>query len=187
MEPNRDTQRHDERPGRSERDREALEARRRRAAEMFRRGERQADVARALRVSAQSVSRWYRDWSQGGMRSLRRAKRAGRPPRLTGVQLKKVERALLEGPVAHGYATDLWTLQRVGEVIRRQTGVAYHPGHVWKILRSLGWSLQRPARKPRERDDEQLERWRQDRWRQVKKTPDGEGRGSSSRTSRAFS
>jgi transposase len=98
MEPDRDTQRHDERPGRSERDREALEARRRRAAEMFRRGERQADVARALRVSAQSVSRWYRDWSRGGMRPLRRAKRAGRPPRLTGVQLRRLSGPCSKGP-----------------------------------------------------------------------------------------
>lgn len=185
METKRGAERRDERPGRSERDREALEVRRRRAAEMFRRGEKQADIARALRVSAQSVSHWHREWQQDGMRALKKAKRSGRPPKLSAAELKKVERALLEGPRAHGYPTDLWTLRRIGEVIEQQTGVAYHQGHVWKILQSMGWSLQRPAKRPRERDDEALNRWRSQRWPKVKKTPAGGGRGSSSKTSRA--
>jgi len=176
--------RRDERPGRSDSDREVLEARRRRAAEMFARGEKQAAIARELRVSRQSVSRWHEEWQRGGMRALKRAQRSGRPSNLSAAQKKKVERSLLKGPVANGYPTDLWTLKRIGEVIERVTGVSYHQGHVWKILQSLGWSLQRPARKPRERDDEALDRWRWERWPKVKKTPDGVGPGSSSRTSR---
>lgn len=185
MEPKRDSERRDERPGRSERDREVLESRRRRAAEMFRRGEKQADIARALRVSAQSVSRWYSEWQQGGLRALNRAKRSGRPPKLTAAQLKAVERTLLKGARANGYPTELWTLKRVGEVIKDVTDVAYHQGHVWKILQSMNWSLQRPAKRPRERDDERLDQWRRERWAKVKKTPDDGARGSSSKTSRA--
>src|SRR6266542_1171928 len=177
--------RRDERPGRTIRDRELLEARRQRAAEMFRRGEKQAEIARQLRVSRQSVSRWFTEWQSGGMRALKRAKRAGRPRKLTTAQLKKVERSLVKGAVANGYPTELWTLKRVGEVIKRVTGVAYHQGHVWKILQSMNWSLQRPAKKPRERDDEQLNAWRRERWPKVKKTPGGGARGSSSKTSRA--
>lgn len=170
MEPKRGAKRRHERTGRTERDREALEARRRRAAEMFRRGEKQADVARELGVSRQSVSTWYAQWRQGGMRALKRSKRAGRPPKLTAAQKRSIERALLKGPQAHGYATDLWTLKRIGEVIEGETGVAYHQGHVWKILQSMGWSLQRPAKRPRERDDERLNAWRRERWPKVKKT-----------------
>lgn len=152
---------------------------------MFRRGEKQADVARALRVSAQSVSRWHREWQQGGVRALKKARRAGRPPKLTAMDLNKIERALLDGPRAHGYRTDLWTLKRIGAVIEHVTGVSYHQGHVWKILQSMGWSLQRPAKRPRERDDEALNAWRRERWPKVKKTPADVGRGSSSKTSRA--
>jgi transposase len=161
-----------------------LEARRRQAAEMFRRGEKQAEVARQLRVSRQAVSRWYRDWKAGGVRALKRAQRAGRPPKLSAAQLRRVERWLLKGAVANGFATELWTLQRVGKVMERETGVTYHQGHVWKILQLLGWSLQRPAKKPRERDDEALEQWRRERWPKVKKTLDDVGPGSSSRMSR---
>jgi transposase len=177
--------RRDDRPGRSESDREVLEDRRRRAAEMFRRGETQAEVARELRVSRQSVSRWHEEWQAGGVRALKRAPRAGRPSKLSAAQLKKIERSLLKGPAANGFPNSLWTLKRVGEVIERVTGVSYHQGHVWKILQSLGWSLQRPAKRPRERDDEALDRWRWERWPQVKKTPDDAEPGSSSRTNRA--
>ena len=67
---------------------------------------------------------------------------------MTDADLAKVERALQKGPKANGYPTDLWTLARVAEVIEKTTGVTYHPGHVWKVLRRMGWSRQRPARRP---------------------------------------
>ena len=131
------------------RDFEGMEQRRRRAARMFARGATQADVARELEVSRQSVSRWYADWRSGGTRALKAAGRAGRMPRLTKAQLRRVDRALRQGPRAHGFGTDLWTLDRVAQVIEAETGVRYHPGHVWKLLRDkLGWTRQRPARRP---------------------------------------
>ena len=80
-----------------------------------------------------------------------------------------MEEALRKGARANGYATDLWTLDRVGAVIESATGVAYHRGHVWKVLRSLGWSRQRPARQAVERDDEAIAAWVKQRWPRVKK------------------
>jgi len=65
---------------------------------------------------------------------------AGRPPRLTAEQKARAAEELVRGPTAHGYATQLWTLARVAEVIEQVTGVRYHPGHVWRLLRELGWS-----------------------------------------------
>ena len=161
-----------------------LAERRRQAARLFRQGVSQADVARQLGASRQSVSRWYADWSRGGVGALQGAGRAGRMPKLTDKQLGQVDRALRKGAAAHGFETDLWTVGRVAQVIEAATGVRYHPGHVWKVLRQLGWSLQRPARRALERDDEAVARWVVEDWPRVKKTPAAEGRGSSSRTSR---
>jgi transposase len=89
---------------------------------------------------------------------------------VTDADLIKVERALQKGAAMHGYPTDLWTLTRVAEVIEKTTGVEYHPGHVWKVLRRMGWSRQRPARKAVERDDEAIEQWVNERWPKLKKT-----------------
>lgn len=156
-----------------------------RAADMFRRGKAQADVARALGVSAQSVSNWYREWSTGGRAALAGAGRAGRLPRLTDEQLADVAGALAKGPRANGFPTDLWTLARVADVIETATGVHFGPTQTWEILRSrLGWSRQRPARRALERNDEAIANWVANDWPRIKKVPAAEGPGSSSKTSR---
>jgi len=118
--------------------------RRLRAGEFFAAGQTtQAAISRELRISRQSVSRWYQQWQQGGARALEGAGRAGRKPRLNGRQRRRLAAALRRGPRAHGYDSDRWTLRRVGKLIRQLTGVGYHLGHVWKVLRGMGWELQR--------------------------------------------
>ena len=173
------------RPVRQRRDFEALERRRRKAARLFAKGVPQAEVARRLNVSRQSVSRWYQRWIKRGEDALVGTGRAGRPPRLTKEQKARVDAELRKGPSAHGYATQLWTLARVAEVIERITGVRYHPGHVWRLLHELGWTRQRPARWAAERDDEAIARWIKQDWPRVKKARDAARRGSSSRTNPA--
>jgi transposase len=146
----------------------------------------QAAIARELKVSRQSVSRWYAAWKRRGIDSLRGAGRAGRKPRLEHRQLGLLDRALRQGARAHGFGTDLWTLPRVAAVIERLTGVHYHPGHVWKILGAMNWSLQRPAKQAKERNEQARQQWVAERWPAVKKTPDAGRRGSFSRTKAAF-
>jgi len=149
-----------------------MEERRLQAADLFAQGVRQAEIARQVGVTHQTVSDWHAAWKQGGREALRSAGRAGRLPKLTAEQLAEVTAALSKGPTANGYPTELWTLARVAGVIERVTGVRYHPGHVWRILREqLGWSRQRPARQAVERDDAAIEQWVQERWPQAKKGP----------------
>lgn len=163
-----------------------MEQRRRRAGRLFAAGKMtQAAIARELKVSRQSVSRWYAAWKRRGIGSLRGAGRAGRKPRLERRQLGLLDRALRQGARAHGFGTDLWTLPRVAAVIERLTGVHYHPGHVWKILGAMNWSLQRPAKQAKERNQQARQQWVAERWPAVKKTPDAGRRGSFSRTKAA--
>jgi transposase len=164
------------------RDFEALERRRMRAIRLFEQGETQAAVARRLDVSRTTAMRWALAWEEEGREGLRAAGRAGRKPRLSGDQLHRVEQALLKGPLAFGYTTELWTLPRVADLIHRITGVRYHPGHVWRVMRQLGWSLQKPTTRARERDEEAIQRWVKATWPAVKKTPRAVGQRSSSST-----
>jgi transposase len=165
------------------RDFHGLEVRRHQAARLFAAGrETQGAIARRLGVSRQSVMRWYRAWRQGGRPSLRAAGRAGRKPRLAPEQMRRVEMALRQGPRAHGFGTNLWTLPRVARVIKQLTGVQYHPGHVWRLLGALDWTLQRPAKRAKERNQAAIQHWKTMRWPAVKKTLAGAAPGSSSRT-----
>jgi len=162
-----------------------MEARRLHAARLFARGASQGAVAKALGVTRVSAHHWFHAWKAQGRAGLKGAGRAGRRPQLDAAQLATVERALRAGPRAHGFSTDLWTLPRIAELIERQTDVRHHPGHVWRLLRGLGWSLQRPTRRARERDERAIEQWKTRRWAQLKKTPGAAARGSSSRTKAA--
>ena len=96
---------------------EALKKRRLKAARLFDEGATQADVARRLGVSRVSAMRWYQAWRKNGRDGLGQAKPLGRPSRLSPQELERIEAALLEGPQAHGYSTELWTLPRVAAVV----------------------------------------------------------------------
>ena len=148
----------------------SINERRARAAKLFREGLAQAEVARRCGVSRTTAMRWHRAWLKGGKRDLDSLPR-GRPPLLSEADRERIQKALLQGPQAHGYTTDLWTLERVGQVISRVAGVHYHPGHVWHVLRSLGWSLQKPTTRARERNELEIARWKRRPWKGLKKTP----------------
>jgi transposase len=162
------------------------QARRERAAELFAQGRSQAEVARELDVSRQSASRWHTRWQADGATALRTRGPTGRRPKVGDDQLEGIEQALVEGALAHGFATDMWTLDRIATVIQGLTGVALSNPSVWRLLRGrLGWSVQRPQRQAKERDDEAIQHWVAHEWPRIKKGPAQNRPGSSSSTSRA--
>jgi hypothetical protein len=96
-----------------------------------------------------------------------------------------VEAALLKGARHHGFNAEMWTLPRVATVVERVTGVKYHPGHVWKILGLMNWTVQKPERQAKERDDAKVQYWKDVRWPDIKKTLSANKPGSSSKTNPA--
>ena len=152
------------------RDFAGLERRRMAAAELLKQGMSQSEVARRLGVHRQSVIRWARQLAQSGRAGLKQAGRVGRKPKLSANQLRKIEQTLKRGPEALGYASGLWTAVRVRELIEDQCGVRYHEAHVWRILRQLGWSCQRPTGRALERDEEAIRYWERVRWPLLKKS-----------------
>ena len=162
-----------------------MRERRRQAVALFERGETQATVARRLRVSRMSAKRWFDAWRAGGKAAMHGAGRAGRPPKVLPEQLERISAELLKGPQAHGYATQVWTLARVRDVIAELTGVRYHEGHVWRVLRALGWSIQKPTTRARERDEEAIRRWVRVKWPALQKTLAGDAPRASSSTKAA--
>jgi transposase len=151
------------------------------AARLLEKGYSQSEVARRVGAHRQSVSQWAVQLRDKGRAGLKKAGRAGRKPRLNPDQLRKIESGLKQGPEALGYGTSLWTSARVAHLIERECGVAYHPGHVWRILRQLGWSCQRPAGRALERNEQKIQLWKQQRWPELKKRPKPKaGRSSSS-------
>jgi transposase len=166
----------------AQRERDRLQARRLRAAELFTAGVGQAEIARRLGVARQSVHLWHQRWQAEGVDGLRSRGPTGPSPKLSDAQLARVEQALLEGATANGFVGELWTLDRIAMVIQRLTGVRHHPAWVWALLRyRLGWSVQRPVRRAAERDQAAIDRWVKNDWPRILQTPnDAEPAWSSS-------
>lgn len=159
-------------------DAEVLKIRRLEARRLLDEGVAQAEVARRLKISRQSVSRWARLKP----RELAKVRRQGRKSKFDDAKRSKLRTALLAGPQAAGFANELWTVPRVRQVILQRFGQRFSTVHVWRLLRQLGFSPQRPEGRARERDEAKIKAWKTQDWPRLKKKPGANGAPSSSST-----
>jgi transposase len=146
------------------------EKRRMRAWALKQQGWLQKDIAVALGVSEGAVSQWLkRAREEGGVDALKRRPPPGMTLRLNAEQRAQLPRLLARGAEAYGFRGDVWTARRVAQLIRDTFGVRYHPDHVGRLLRQLGWSRQRPVARATQRDEAAIKRWWEERWPAIKK------------------
>jgi transposase len=155
------------------------EGRRLRAWELKQQGWKQADIARALGVTAGAVSQWLTRARQEGPEALRHRPPPGPTPRLSVEQRAQLLEILASGAEAWQFRGDVWTTKRVAAVIRAEFGVSYHPAHVSRVLRECGWSVQKPIRRASQRDEAAIRRWLEQRWPALKKSASKKGAPSS--------
>jgi transposase len=137
----------------------ALELRRRQAVQAVRAGDSVKDVARIISVNPRSIYRWLQIAEHPD--GLAAKAHPGPATRLSLSQQQELEQMLRQGAQAHGWPNQLWTTQRIAELIRRHFGVSLHHDHVGRFLRQrLKWSPQKPRRRARERDEEAIALWK---------------------------
>ncbi|GAA1633111.1 hypothetical protein GCM10009733_032540 [Nonomuraea maheshkhaliensis] len=124
------------------------------AAGRFEDGNGTRQIARELRVHERTVARWRTSWREGGIEALRSKGPVSRE-KLTPAQWARLETELKRGPLAHGFGDDQrWTLGRVKTLIGKLFHIGYTIEGVGKLLRRHGWSVQVPARRALERDEQ---------------------------------
>lgn len=141
----------------------ALERRRHKAMELLQAGLTLKEAARRLNTTVTSVFRWKSAYKRGSDEALAAKPVSGRPRKLDDNERKRLLEILLQGALGYGFPNDLWTLKRIARVIREEFGVEYHPGHVWKLLRGLGWSCQVPERRSIQRNEQAIEDWKKNK------------------------
>jgi transposase len=145
------------------------EARRIRALELKQQGWKQRDIAAAFGVTEGAVSQWLKQAAEGGVEALRRREGRGAKPRLTSEQWKRVVALLEQGAKRFGFADEVWTQPRVAWLIEHEFGVKYHPSHVGRLLKQLGWSRQQPVIRASQRDEAAIADWHSLTWPQLEK------------------
>jgi len=148
-----------------------LEHRRIRAVKLLQDGHGIRQTARMVGASPSSVVRWRDAYKKGRQKALASKPPPSRPCRLSKKQLSKLQMLLLKGPKANGYRTDLWTLRRIAQIIKKHFGQSYQPSGVWYMLGRIGWSCQKPQRRARERNEQAIADWRKKDWPRIKKSP----------------
>ena len=164
---------------------ELLEDRRRRAMRLLDEGLSLNEVGRRIRCAASSVMHWRDMRRRGGEKGLKVRSSPGRPHKLSLARCRLLLKLLLEGAMASGYPTQLWTTARISELIRKKFRVHYHRDHVGRLMHRLGWSHQKPQKRALERKEGEIRRFVRQDWPRVKKTPRGWVPTSSLPTNRA--
>lgn len=149
--------------------REGQEWRRLRAWDLWQQGWKQKDIAVALGVTKGAVSQWIKRGREEGVDGLRRRTAKGAAPRMSSEQRAQLPQLLLRGAEAFGYRGNVWTGQRVAEVIKRVFGISYHADHCSRLLRQIGWSVQKPIERATQRNEEAIKHWKEQQWPALQK------------------
>jgi transposase len=99
----------------------------------------------------------------------------GATPKLTQDVLACLPDLLSEGATEYGFRGDLWTCERVAQVIAWELGVSYHKDHVSRLLKTLDWTPQKPAKQDSRRNEVTIAHWRAEVWPALKKRRDASG------------
>jgi transposase len=129
----------------------------------------QRDIAEALDVSEDAVSRWLARARQGGAEALRSRPRPGHPPKLSETQKSSIPELLWHGAEAYGFRGEVWTCARIAQVLQEELGVRYHKGHISRLLQELCWTPQLPIRRAIQRDEEAIRQWRSEVWPELQR------------------
>jgi transposase len=134
--------------------------------QLLKQGKTRAEVANQLGVSWVTANTWQNQLKTKQAKTTDKP-RSGRPPKLTPKQTTKLKNILKKGAQHYGYPTQLWTLKRVTAVIEKEFNIKYNPTHVWRVLRSLGFSAQIPLLKAMERNEKTIKEWINVHWPQI--------------------
>lgn len=147
-----------------------LEEMRFRAIEWHQSGKSVSEIANLLGLHWGSVSRWLTRWRRQGRRALKGRKASGRPPKLDCKRYGKAILKVVKHPATdYGYEHPLWTCQRIAQVLRAQLKLAVSIPTLWRQLKRLKLSCQKPERRALEQDPKARALWLSTEWPRIKR------------------
>ena len=107
-------------------------------------GRTKASIARDLGCSPATVDNIRHRYQQQGREGLRPRKAPGRPSRATAEYRVALRRTIQTPPQQLGYGFSGWSVARLGQHLKRQTGLAFSEDQLGRLLHQEGFSFQRP-------------------------------------------
>lgn len=119
----------------------------------------QIQIARELGVTPAAISQWRKAFNQNGDQSLKAKPHPGPGRSISPQDIKELKQLLLKNPQEFGFTRIGWTTAMIAEMIENEFGVSYHPDHVGKLLRAIGFSVQKPKTRGKKRDESKIATW----------------------------
>jgi transposase len=134
------------------------------------------DIAGILKVNRSNVPLWINHWNDHGVVGVLEGHRSGRPSSLRHDDKVRLEDIIESGPVAYGLNTGVWTSKIITHIIEEEFGIEFHAGHVRKLLKQMGFSVQRPTCKLVNAEERKKNAWICYTYPNLKKTSKKKGR-----------
>jgi transposase len=137
-----------------------LEEIRIRAVEQVQAGQSPELVIKALGFSRSCIYDWLARYRAGGWHALRAVPLKGRPPRITGRQLKWIYNTVtLKNPLQFKFEFALWTRPMIRALIKEKFGISLSLASVGRLLAQLGLTCQKPLMKAFQQNPTLVENW----------------------------
>jgi transposase len=117
------------------------------------------EIAYLISKPRKTIHGWIVRFQERGINAKNSIKQSGRPVELTPKQREKLVKILERGPPHN--PSGLWSTKEMREVITKKFERTYVKQHVWRILVSLGFSMQRPRKRHYQRaSDEEIDQFK---------------------------
>jgi transposase len=148
----------------------AMEQIRLRAVKRVQQGESPEKIISTLGFSRACIYNWIARYRAGGWDALKTGKQTGRPKKLSGAQIKWIDKTIRnKNPLQLKFSFALWTRSMVTSLIRKQFGLKLSESSVGRLLHQMGFSCQKPLYRAYQQDPEAVERWKNQVFPQIKK------------------
>lgn len=125
-----------------------------------------SQISNELGCSLGTVDNVRKRYCERGLEGLLPRTSPGRPSRATAEYRAAMREAVQTPPQTLGYGFSVWSLARLGQHLKRKTGISLSEDQLGRVLRAEGFSYQRPKHTMKgKRDETAYERSR----RQLKK------------------
>lgn len=138
---------------------------------LYEEGRSQQSIAQLTQCSQSWVSKVLDRHRTSGATGIKvKGKAPGNSPRLSKAHLEALKTLLVEGALKHGFETDNWSRERIAQLIKNKFGVSFHVSHISKLVRQIGFTLQKPKTRSYRKDEEAVAAWKQSELPALKKS-----------------
>ena len=137
-----------------------LEEIRIRAVTQVQQGKSPEEVVAALGMTRCCIYNWLAAYRSGGWNALKAKKLYGRPKKLTGKEMEIIYKIIIHGnPRQYRFSFALWTLGLIQKLIYMKLGIKLSTVSVWRLIRQLGLTCQRPLFRAYQQNKKAVDSW----------------------------